>query len=202
LGHQIKDSMVKLGREFFQQEDVVQVSKDLLGKYLITNIQNIKTQGLIIETEAYAGVKDKASHAYNGRRTARTETMYQEGGIAYIYLCYGLHHLLNVVTNVKNVPHAILIRSIQPVHGIDEIRKRRNLNRSNTKLKDLCPGPGTVSQGLGLTIENDGESFLGNKIWIEESGITISEKDIVSGSRIGVAYAEEDALLPYRFRLI
>ncbi len=193
--------MPKLKHDFFLQEDVLQISKDLLGKCITTNIQNHQTQGLIVETEAYAGVTDKASHAYNGRRTARTETMYQEGGIAYIYLCYGMHHLLNVVTNVTNVPHAVLIRAIQPMQGIDEIKRRRNLSNNDTKLKNICPGPGTVSQGLGLTIENDGESFMGNKIWIEESDISISEEDIIAGTRIGVDYAEEDALLPYRFRV-
>src|ERR1017187_7820728 len=117
---------MKLKREFYLREDVVQIAKELLGKVLFTNIGGKITAGIITETEAYAGITDKASHAYNNRRTPRTETMYAEGGVAYVYLCYGIHHLFNVVTAQKDTPHAVLIRAIKPIEGIPAILKRRN----------------------------------------------------------------------------
>ena len=188
--------MSKLAKEFYLREDVVQIAKDLLGKYLFTNIDNEITAGIITETEAYAGVIDKASHAYNERRTNRTEIMYSEGGVSYVYLCYGIHHLFNVVTNSKDVPHAILIRAIKPVEGIETILYRRNALKMNPK---IAGGPGTVSQALGIKTNHTGLDLGGNKIWIEDQGIKILKKDIIAGPRIGVDYAGEDAKLPYRF---
>ena len=193
--------MSKLTRDFYQREDVLSISRELLGKILCTNFDGKFTNGMIVETEAYAGETDHASHAYGGRRTTRTETMYSPGGTAYVYLCYGIHHLFNVVTNVENTPHAVLIRAVEPIHGIDDILKRRKLNTNTTRSKIICPGPGTVSQGLGITTKNNGESLMGNKIWIEESGLSIAKKDITCGARIGVDYAQDDAFLPFRFRI-
>src|SRR4051812_33790234 len=118
---------MKLKKSFYHRDDVVQIAKELLGKYLFTNFNNKLTGGIITETEAYCGVIDKASHAYRGRRTARTEIMYNAGGTAYVYLCYGVHSLFNVVTNRKDIPHAILIRAIQPTHGVETILKRRKM---------------------------------------------------------------------------
>lgn len=198
--------MTKLKKDFYVREDVVQIAKDLLGKYLFTKIDGKLTAGIITETEAYAGITDKASHAYNNRRTQRTEIMFAEGGLTYVYLCYGIHHLFNVVTNVKDVPHAVLIRAVKPVEGIDMILKRRNINLqkeislllTNTKNK-ISGGPGTVSQALGIKTQHSGLDLTGNKIWIEDKGIKIFEKDIVATPRIGVGYAAEDAKLLYRF---
>lgn len=198
--------MTKLKKDFYVREDVVQIAKDLLGKYLFTKINGKLTAGIITETEAYAGITDKASHAYNNRRTNRTEIMFAEGGLTYVYLCYGIHHLFNVVTNVKDVPHAVLIRAVKPVEGIDMILKRRNINLqkeislllTNTKNK-ISGGPGTVSQALGIKTQHSGLDLTGNKIWIEDKGIKIFEKDIVATPRIGVGYAAEDAKLLYRF---
>lgn len=198
--------MTKLKKDFYVREDVVQIAKDLLGKYLFTKINGKLTAGIITETEAYAGITDKASHAYNNRRTQRTEIMFAEGGLTYVYLCYGIHHLFNVVTNVKDVPHAVLIRAVKPVEGIDMILKRRNINLqkeislllTNTKNK-ISGGPGTVSQALGIKTQHSGLDLTGNKIWIEDKGIKIFEKDIVATPRIGVGYAAEDAKLLYRF---
>ncbi len=189
---------MKLGRDFYTREDVVQVSKDLLGKFLFTRVQGAKTGGVIIETEAYAGIHDKASHAYNNRRTARTEIMYREGGAAYVYLCYGIHSLFNVVTNKKDVPHAVLIRAVVPEEGISVMVKRRNKKQED---KALCSGPGSLSKSLGIHFSHSGTSLLGNEIWIEDRGIRIAPPEIISGPRIGVDYAGKDALLPYRFRV-
>lgn len=192
---------MKLEKDFYLRKDVVQISKDLLGKYLFTKIDNKLTAGIITETEAYAGITDKASHAYNNRRTNRTETMFAEGGISYVYLCYGIHHLFNVVTNVKDVPHAVLIRAIKPVEGIETILKRRNKipHQVRDDFKKLTAGPGTTSQALGIKNNHTALDLTGNKIWIEDKGIKIAKKDITVGPRIGVDYAGEDAKLPYRF---
>ena len=197
---------MKLEKDYYLSEDVVAISKDLLGKYLFTKIDGKLTAGIITETEAYAGEIDKASHAYGGRRTNRTEVMFAEGGVSYVYLCYGIHHLFNVVTNFKNVPHAVLIRAIKPVEGIDTILKRRNiispeniLKHTKNNFKKIAAGPGTVSQSLGITTKYSGIDLTGNKIWIEDKGLKISKKDIATGPRVGVDYAEEDARLPYRF---
>jgi DNA-3-methyladenine glycosylase len=188
----------KLPLSFYLREDVVQISKDLLGKYLCTNINGEITSGIITETEAYAGAIDKASHAYGNRRTNRTEIMFGEGGTAYVYLCYGIHHLFNVVTNYDGIPHAVLIRAIKPVEGIPTILKRRNML---TLKPNVSAGPGTVSQALGIKTTHTGISLLEDTIWIEDRGFKVKEDDITSGPRVGIDYAEEDALLPYRFRI-
>ena len=187
---------MKLPKDFYTREDVVRIAKELLGKVLFTSLNGKITAAIITETEAYAGVKDKASHAYGGKRTKRTEVMYSEGGIAYVYLCYGMHHLFNVVTNQKDIPHAVLIRAVNPFAGIATILKRRNKKKLDP---GICTGPGTVSMGLGIRTNHTGEDLLGNKIWIEERGIKIVNRNITKSPRIGVNYAGADALLPYRF---
>jgi DNA-3-methyladenine glycosylase len=190
--------MSKLDKDFFVREDVVQISRELIGKVLITEINGNRTAGIITETEAYAGAIDKASHAYNNRRTPRTEVMYSFGGVAYIYLCYGIHHLFNIVTNDKDIPHAILIRGIKPIEGIQIMLKRRNQKKLIDK---LASGPGTLSKALGINTRLTGTDLSGNIIWVEDRGIIINSKDIIVGPRIGIDYAGEDAFLPYRFLL-
>lgn len=189
---------MRLSQSFFEHEDVVELAKKLLGKRIVTRIDGVITSGIISETEAYAGVVDRASHAYGGRHTERTKTMYEEGGVSYVYLCYGIHHLFNFVTNRKGVPHAILLRAIQPEKGIKWMLLRRNKTKVD---KTLCSGPGTVSQALGITTKNNGELLSGKKIWVEETGIVVKPQGIIAGPRIGVDYAGKDAKLPYRFRL-
>ena len=191
--------MPKLTKDFYLRNDVVAISKELLGKYLFTNIDGVLTAGIITETEAYAGVTDKGSHAYNNRRTKRTEIMYADGGRAYVYLCYGIHHLFNIVTNQKDIPHAVLIRAVKPAEGIDAILKRRNKTILDDK---ISAGPGTVTQALAISVKNTGTDLTGNKIWLEDRGIKIAGKDILIDPRIGIDYAREDALLPYRFRIL
>jgi DNA-3-methyladenine glycosylase len=187
-----------LPREFYLREDVLQVSRDLLGKYLFTRIEGVLTGAMITETEAYAGIGDKASHAYGGRRTNRTETMFARGGTAYVYLCYGIHNLFNVVTNKADIPHAVLIRAVKPMIGIEDILLRR---QHDTLRKNTSAGPGTVSAALGIKKSHSGIDLLGKTIWIEDRGIQPNPKSIVAGPRIGVDYAGEDALLSYRFRI-
>jgi DNA-3-methyladenine glycosylase len=197
---------MKLEKDFYLRENVVEISKELLGKYLFTKIDGKITAGIITETEAYAGETDRASHAYNGRRTNRTEIMFAEGGMSYVYLCYGIHHLFNVVTNFKNTPHAVLVRAVKPAEGIKTILQRRKLEPVKELVeqvmsgkKKIAGGPGTVSQALGIQTIHTGLDLTQNKIWIEDKGILVKPKDIVAGPRIGVDYAGEDAKLPYRF---
>ncbi len=188
--------MPKLSPEYYLNENVVELSKDLIGKVLFTKFEGKLTAGIITETEAYAGINDKASHAYGGKRTHRNEVMYHQGGKAYVYLCYGLHHLFNIVTNTENIPHAVLIRAIYPIIGEKEILKRRNAVKNNY---NLTVGPGKVSQALGIQTKHNGLVLSGNQIWLEDQGISFNQKLINVGTRIGVEYAKEDALLPYRF---
>ncbi|MGQ0827223.1 MAG: DNA-3-methyladenine glycosylase [Bacteroidota bacterium] len=199
---------MKLKKDFYLSENVVEISKDLLGKYLFTKIDGKITAGIITETEAYAGEIDKASHAYNNRRTNRTEIMFADGGVSYVYLCYGIHHLFNIVTNYKNVPHAVLIRAIKPIIGVKTILKRRNIEPTNDNIKQvengkkkIAGGPGTVSQALGIKTKHSGLDLSGKTIWIEDRGVKINKKEIIVGPRVGVDYAGEDAKLPYRFIL-
>ena len=188
--------MNKLTFSFYQTQDVVQIAKELLGKILVTNWEGIITSGRIVECEAYAGVIDKASHASGGRRTARNEIMYGEGGYAYVYLCYGIHHLFNVVTNSREIPHAILIRALDPLQGIEEMLLRTNKKRLD---QTLTRGPGNVSKALGIFTKHSGTLLLGKKIFIRDDGQKFGKKEIAASPRIGVDYAGKDALLPYRF---
>ena len=185
-----------LTESFYAREDVVKIARELLGKVLVTNFNGILTSGMIVETEAYAGTTDKASHAYGGRRSARTEIMYMPGGTAYVYLCYGIHHLFNVVTNAINIPHAILIRGIEPIDGIETMLARRGKDKLGP---NLTAGPGALSQALGIDTSNTGGSLQGPDIYIEDRGLKIKNGDIVAATRVGVAYAKDDALRPYRF---
>ena len=190
---------------FYQRDDVVLIAKELLGKVLHTQFGNTKTSGVIIETEAYAGITDRASHAFGGRRTNRTEVMYAKGGTAYVYLCYGVHSLFNVVTNKQDVPDAVLIRAINSLSGMDEMIKRSG---KATIDRSFGIGPGNVSKimgihfsmsGIELTREPAGTDEPG--IWLEDEGRVVSPETIIIGPRIGVQYAGSDALRPYRFRI-
>jgi DNA-3-methyladenine glycosylase len=189
--------MKKLPLSFYQREDVVLIAKELLGKIIVTRFDGIVTSGRIIETEAYNGIVDKASHAYGGRRTARTEIMYQQGGTAYVYLCYGIHHLFNVVTNSKDIPHAVLIRGIEPLVGIEAMMYRLNKTKND---KTIGRGPGNASKALGISTRHTGYSLLSKDLFIEDDGYQINPADILIGPRIGVDYAQEDAMLPYKFK--
>ncbi|HEY4255298.1 MAG TPA: DNA-3-methyladenine glycosylase [Chlamydiales bacterium] len=190
-------SQAALPPSFYQRPDVVQVARDLLGKGLFTRTPDgLLTGGLIVETEAYAGVLDKASHVYNDRRTQRTEAMYGPGGIAYVYMCYGIHYLLNAVTNLEGVAQAVLIRALFPTHGIDTMLKRRKKQALD---KTLASGPGALCQALGINLTHYAVSLSSPNLWIADCGVSVKEKEIQVTPRIGVDYAGEDAKLPYRF---
>lgn len=189
-------SMKKLPLSFYQQTNVLQIARDLLGKILVTKWENITTSARIIELEAYAGINDRASHAFGGRRTVRNEIMYSKGGFAYVYLCYGIHHLFNVVTNIENVPHAILIRGAEPLKGINKMLERTNKEKFDNT---LTKGPGNLSQAMGIYTQYSGTTLLSKNLFIADDGFVYSKKEIAVSPRIGVAYAGKDALLPYRF---
>ncbi|MGB3468211.1 MAG: DNA-3-methyladenine glycosylase [Cyclobacteriaceae bacterium] len=186
--------MAKLTKEFYLREDVVEIARDLIGKYLYTNIEGQLTGGLIVETEAYNGRTDKACHAYLNRNTNRTKVMFDEGGVSYVYLCYGIHYLFNIVTNRSGLADAILIRAIQPVVGLDIMESRRNMSADKTA---LTSGPGSMSKALGITKQLYGEQLWSDAIWLEDGYQKPFE--IEERKRIGIDYAEEDKDLPWRF---
>ena len=189
--------MKKLNRDFYLEPDIIKISRKLLGKVLCTNFQGQLTSGIIVETQAYAGINDKASHAYGNKKTNRSKIMYDSGGVAYIYLCYGMHHLFNIVTNKKNIPHAILIRAIEPLTGINSMLKRKNKQKKNF---NLTSGPAKLTKALGITTNQNGISLLNNIIWIENKK-NIPDKQIIASPRVGIPYAEEHILNPWRFRI-
>jgi len=187
--------MNKLPREFYTRSDVLEVARDLLGKRLVVpNRTGARVAGIIVETEAYRGPEDRASHAYGGRRTNRTETMYGIGGTAYVYFVYGMYNQFNVVTNVENIPHAVLVRALEPIEGLDLIRRRRP-GRSEYQ---MTSGPGRLCVALGIDRRFDKADLLGNRVWIEE-GVSISPRQIARGPRIGIDYAEKWITKPWRF---
>ena len=184
-----------LQRSFYLRPDVVGVAQELLGKVIVTELDGERTAGVITETEAYAGAGDRASHAYGGRRTLRNAPMYAQGGTAYVYLCYGIHHLFNVVTNVDHVPHAVLVRGIAPLDGHATMLRRRRTARLTAS------GPGTLTQALGITTALSNTDLIHGPVRVEDHGVVVHKRDVIIGPRIGVDYAGEDALLPYRFRV-
>ena len=188
--------MPKLPYSFYQNSNVNDLAVQLLGKQLFTLIDGQLTGGTIVETEAYKGVEDKASHAYGGRFTPRTQTMYQAGGLSYVYLCYGIHHLFNVVTAPEGTPHAVLIRGVEPVTGLDVMLERRNM----AQLKpNLTAGPGALAKALGIDRTLNAKDLTGEEIWIEDNGIHHSDDQLVAVPRVGVDYAGDHALLPWRY---
>jgi DNA-3-methyladenine glycosylase len=188
--------MKKLSLSFYQRTNVLEIAKDLLGKILVTKWDGVTTSARIVECEAYAGVIDKASHAVGGRRTARNEIMYGKGGFAYVYLCYGIHHLFNVVTNSEEMPHAVLIRAAEPLTGINKMLERTGKEKLDNT---LTRGPGNVSKALGIYTTHSGLSLLSKNLFIADDGFVYSKREILTSPRIGVDYAENHALLPYRF---
>lgn len=188
--------MKKVPLSFYQRKDVVKIAKDLLGKIVVTNFNGKITSGRIVETEAYVGFTDKASHSFGGRRTARNEHMYSAAGTAYIYICYGMHQMLNVVTNDKEIPDAVLIRAIEPLQGIDIMLQRTGKNKVD---RTLTRGPGNVGKALGIFKHHSGLFLLDEEIYLADDGEKISAENMGVSKRIGVESAGPDALLPYRF---
>lgn len=183
---------------YYQQEDVLELSRMLLGKFIFTRIDGSLTGGMIVETEAYRGPEDKASHAYGMRRTNRNAIMYHEGGCIYVYICYGLYPMLNIVTNRAEIPHAILIRGIEPTIGLETMLERRKKSKI---ARNITGGPGALAQALGITRKLNGALLTGPEIWIEQRGTEIEDEQILATPRVGIDYAGEDAKLPWRFRI-
>jgi DNA-3-methyladenine glycosylase len=185
-----------LPRSFYTRADVLAVARDLLGKLLVVPARGgRRVSGIIVETEAYRGPEDLASHARLGRRTARTETMYGIGGTAYVYFVYGMYHQFNVVTNEAEIPHAVLVRAIEPVEGLDLMLRRRG----RTEEGGLADGPGKLCIALGIDRSLDRADLRGEQVWIEDRGRPIPRSRIESGPRIGIDYAGQWARRPWRF---
>jgi DNA-3-methyladenine glycosylase len=183
-----------LSPDFFTRPQVTTIARELLGKYFfVRNPDGSVCAGVIVETEAYNGVYDKACHAYGNKKTARTSVMYQKGGCLYVYLCYGMHYLLNIVTNVAGKADVALIRALEPKLGIDLMLARRKMKSLGTA---LTSGPGRLTQALGLGRKHNGMYFSPYTVWVEEGD---PPECIATSPRIGVNYAGEDALLPWRF---
>jgi DNA-3-methyladenine glycosylase len=188
----------KLPLEYYQHDDVLFLSRNLIGKVLMTHIGGTATGGIIVETEAYRAPLDRASHAFGNKKTKRNKAMFSQGGVSYIFLCYGIHVLFNIVTNKTDVPHAILIRAIEPLIGVDEMLKRR---KQKHLTRTLASGPGTLTKALGITMEHNHILLTGPEIWLEDQSINFADVEIATGPRIGVDYAGEDADHPWRFRV-
>lgn len=185
----------KLPREFYTRSDTLEIAQDLLGKILVVPTETgERVSGMIVEAEAYLGAEDKAAHSYNNRRTNRTETMFSIGGTVYIFFIYGMYFQFNIVTGEAGVPHAILIRAVEPLENIEIMRERRG----TMKDKNLTSGPGKLCIALDIDRRFNGADLLGHRIWIEESE-NFSTDSIACGTRIGIDYSEEYAEKPWRF---
>ncbi|WMN06587.1 DNA-3-methyladenine glycosylase [Marivirga arenosa] len=191
----MKVTKKRLTRSFYENTDVVETAQRLLGKVICTNINGIISEAIITETEAYSGQNDKACHAHMGKFTKRTATMYEPGGTAYVYLCYGIHHLFNIVTNVKGIADAVLVRGVEPISGIDYMLARRKTSKFKPT---VFSGPGKLSKSLGINKGHNGiDMVYSDELYIYDSNIEV--QNIIHSTRIGIDYAEEDALLPWRF---
>jgi DNA-3-methyladenine glycosylase len=188
----------KLERNFYTRRDTLRVARELLGKRLVVPATSgERVSGRIVEVEAYLGPEDRAAHSYGGRRTPRTETMYAVGGTAYVFFVYGMHHQFNVVTGPKDLPHAVLVRAIEPEEGVELMLHRRPARER----RELTSGPGKLCRALGIDGSYNGEDLTGRRIWVEETGARFADEEIASGPRVGIDYAGEDALKPWRFRV-
>ena len=190
--------MKKLRVQFYERTDVILIARELIGKIIVTNFDGLITSARIVETEAYIGITDRASHSHGGKRTARNEHMYANAGTTYVYICYGMHHLFNVVTNKKDVPDAVLVRAVQPLTGIDTMLKRTGKLKLDSS---LTKGPGNAAKALGISKINSGINLLKNEIYIADDGFAVEDDLIGISRRIGIEGTGDAALLPYRFYL-
>lgn len=188
--------MKRLSQSFYDNKDVVSIARELIGKIVVTNFDGRITSGRIVETEAYIALVDKASHSFGGKRTSRNEHMYAAAGTTYVYICYGMHQMFNIVTNEKEIPDAVLIRAVEPLLGIDIMLQRTNKLKADFT---LTKGPGNVGKALGIFKRHSGLHLLGDDIYILDDEIIFNENEIGISKRIGVESAGQDGLLPYRF---
>src|SRR5215204_6386705 len=186
----------RLERDFYTRADTLRVARELLGKRLVVPAAGgARVSGRVVEVEAYLGVEDRAAHSFGGRRTRRTETMYAVGGTVYVFFVYGMHHQFNVVTGPEGLPHAVLVRAVEPEEGVELMRERRAV----AKERELTSGPGKLCRALGLDLTYDGADLTGGRVWLEDAGVELKPGQIASSTRIGVAYAGDDAFKPWRF---
>ncbi len=187
----------RLERDFYTRADTLRVARELLGKRLVVPTDaGARVSGRVVEVEAYLGVEDRAAHSFGGRRTRRTETMYAAGGTVYVFFVYGMHHQFNVVTGPEGRPHAVLVRAVEPEEGIELMKARRPVSKE----RELTSGPGKLCRALGLDLTHDGEDLTASgRVWLEETGVKYRPAEVAAGPRIGVDYAGEDALRPWRF---
>jgi DNA-3-methyladenine glycosylase len=188
--------LVKLERDFYTRADTLSVARGLLGKRLVVpSPEGVRVSARIVEVEAYLGVEDRAAHSYGGRRTARTEMMFSVGGTVYVFFVYGMHHQFNVVAGPEGRPHAVLVRAVEPEEGIELMLERRPVKKE----RELTNGPGKLCRALGIDGSYNGEDLTGARVWIEETGVKLGTEEIAAGPRVGIDYAGEDALKPWRF---
>lgn len=182
-------------QSFYLREDTLTIAKELLGKYVFTKINGIITGGMIVETEAYLGVTDASCHSFNNRKSTKNATMYEQGGVAYMYICYGIHDMLNLVTGPINESHVVLIRAIEPTIGMELMMERRG----NVAIKKLTNGPGSLAKALGLNKSFDRESLISNRLWLEDQGVIIEPHKIKETPRIGINCPEPFLSAPWRY---
>lgn len=191
---------MKLDREFYSR-DTLTVARELLGKVLVHNINGQKLRGIIVETEAYLGLRDKAAHSYGGRKTKRVESMYDLPGTAYVFFIYGMYYCFNIVTERIGVPEAVLIRGIEPIEGLDFMARNRfgvdYDNLTKRQKRNLTNGPGKLSMAFNIDKSLDGVDLCGDSLYLEHGDGR--EFNIVQTKRIGIDYAEEARDFPYRF---
>lgn len=187
---------MKLEESFYQQTDVTKVAKELLGKVLYTRIGRKTTSGIIVETEAYSHI-EKGCHAYLNRKTKRNEVMFNDGGYVYVYLCYGIHNLFNVVTGAAGSGDAVLIRALEPIDGIEWMKERMN----TSSVRRITSGPGKLTKALGIDRSFNAMHLTGSDVWIGDEGLTLKKSQIIASKRIGIDYAEEDADLLWRYTI-
>lgn len=191
---------MKLDRDFYSR-DTLTVARELLGKVLVHNINGQKLRGIIVETEAYLGLRDKAAHSYGGRKTKRVESMYDLPGTAYVFFIYGMYYCFNIVTERIGVPEAVLIRGIEPIEGLDFMARNRfgvdYDNLTKRQKRNLTNGPGKLSMAFNIDKSLDGVDLCGDSLYLEHGDGR--EFNIVQTKRIGIDYAEEARDFPYRF---
>ena len=186
----------------FYQRDALTVAKEILGDYLVREVDGRRIKSIIVETESYIGASDKACHAYNYKKTERTKPLFEEGGIAYVYFIYGLYHCLNIVTNIKDEPEAVLIRAVEPIDNLDYLSNVR-FSKSYDELtksqkKNLTNGPSKLCTALNITKKENYMEFYKEGILYIESNPN-KNFEIVETTRIGIDYAEEAKDFPWRF---
>lgn len=184
---------MKVNREFYNR-DTLMVAEEILGKLLVHKTEDGVVKGKIVEVEVYMGPDDKAAHSYGNRKSERTKIQYGEGGYAYVYLIYGMHCCMNIVTNTSEKPESILIRALEPVEGIELMKKRRK----TSNLRMLCNGPGKLSQAMGITRENYGDDLCGDSLYLEYRE-PLPKENVVRTKRINIDYAQEARDYLWRF---